>query len=122
VATGFEPHTAGHESTDSDPGTPITISVSTGDHQPTVTAAGELDFTNAHLLVDTVTGIELDGHRTVVLDLSGLSFCDARGVSALLKAHSCVRSAGRRLLLRGVSGVPLRVIGITGADSSLDLE
>jgi anti-anti-sigma factor len=122
VATGFDPHPADDASTYSDPGTPITIRVSTTDHEPTVTAAGELDFTNAHRLVETVAGIELDGHRTVVLDLSGLTFCDARGVSALLEAHNEIRSAGRALRLRGVAGVPRRILRITGAESCLDVE
>jgi len=121
VATGFESHTF-DGSTDAESGTPITISVSSTGPEPIISAAGELDFTNAHLLVETVTGLELDGHRTVVLDLSGLTFCDARGVSALLTANNSVGSAGKRLLLRGVAGIPRRLLSLTEADSSLDVE
>src|SRR3954447_11595941 len=43
-----------------------------------------------------VEGIELDGQRRVVLDLTGLMLCDA-GVSSLLKVNQSVHRQGGQL-------------------------
>ena len=69
-----------------------------------------------------MTGIDLDGHRSVVLDLAGVTFCDAGGVTALIRAHHHLREVGGYLSIRGVSGFPLRVFTITGVDKALDVE
>ena len=84
--------------------------------------SGEMDFSNAGILADAIGGIELDGDGSVVLDLTGLQFCDAAGVSAMLKAHRWVTAAGGRLSVRGVSGEPRRVLLLAGLDRVLDIE
>ena len=87
-----------------------------------VSISGELDIFNADSLVDAVGGLELDGDRTVVLDLTGLTFCDAAGVSALLTTNRFLRHHGRRLKIHGISGMPRRVLSLTGADHVLEVE
>jgi len=88
----------------------------------TLQISGELDFLTARELSRAVQALELDGQRRVVLDLTGLMFCDAGGVSSLLKANRSVRRQGGQLLVRGVSGLPRRILAITEVDQILDLE
>jgi anti-anti-sigma factor len=84
--------------------------------------SGDLDFSTARRLSEAVEAANSDGHRLVVLELSGLAFCDAAGVTALLRAHRTARGQGGRLLIRGAAGLPRRVLAITGVDQVLDIE
>jgi anti-sigma B factor antagonist len=85
-------------------------------------ARGELDFASAATLSSALEATRPDGPRRVVLDLTGLTFCDAGGVTALLRAHRALRDGGGHLLIRGASGLPRRVLALTGVDGSLNLE
>jgi anti-sigma B factor antagonist len=85
-------------------------------------AFGELDFASAARLTSAFEAIRPDGPRRVVLDLTGLTFCDAGGVTALLQAHRALRDGGGQLSIRGASGLPRRVLALTGVDRSLSLE
>ena len=87
-----------------------------------VQISGELDFFCCPRLSQVVEDINIDGRRRVVLDLTGLKFCDAGGVRALLRAHRSVGAQGGQLVVRGVSGQPRRVLAITGVDQVLDLD
>jgi anti-sigma B factor antagonist len=88
----------------------------------TLQISGDLDFLSARELTQVVEAIQFDGRRHLVLDLTGLVFCDAGGVAALLRAHRSVSGAGGQLLVRGASGLPRRVLAITGADRLLHLD
>jgi anti-anti-sigma factor len=87
----------------------LTVSCSTG--QPgdtTLTFAGELDAASADQAYRYVHDTIDDRGRPVMLDVAGLSFCDARGLGALLRMSSHARQAGSFLSLltppRGSSG------------------
>jgi len=54
-------------------GLSISAERGTGQHRFIVSMSGELDAFNAHSLFDVVSGLDLDGQRTVTLDLSGLA-------------------------------------------------
>lgn len=84
--------------------------------------SGELDAWNAKSLFDAVGGLDLDGDRTLVLDLTGLRFCDAAGVSAVLQVNRYLRDRGGGLTVRGISGLPRRVFTLTGIDQVIELE
>jgi anti-anti-sigma factor len=119
VATGFEEHH--HDEAmqpEFRPGATVTVDVD-DHHEPRVSVVGELDITNTHLLHDAITGLDLDGARSIRIDLSGLTFCDASTVSALIRADRRVRAAGGRLVITGASGVPLRVLTLTGIHHQL---
>ena len=58
--------------------------------------------------------------EVVRLDLSDLSFCDARGLAALLRACHRIHSAQRRLLVIGVPEHVRRLLAITGLPDPLD--
>ncbi|WP_214326351.1 STAS domain-containing protein [Nonomuraea sediminis] len=86
------------------------------DHLPegmVIHLGGTLDTRTHHLLDD----VDVAGRR-VVLDASGLSFCDSSGISALLGLHKRAES----LTLRGVHGVLARVLRVTGLDALFEVE
>ena len=118
MATGFGGF-ADREATFSAEYPRVTITVDAHDHGHTVTLSGEMDFANADGLLETMANIPLDGHTSVVLDLTGLTFCDASAVSALVRTHHYVRDAGGRLTVTGASGTPRRVLTLTGVDRLL---
>ena len=102
----------------------LSISVEPGTRQRTliVSLSGELDACNAQSLFDAVSGLDLDGDRTVVLDFTGLRFCDAAGVSAVLQVNRFLRDRGGGLTVRGISGLPRRVFTLTGIDQVIEIE
>jgi anti-anti-sigma factor len=59
-----------------------------------ISLAGELDMSSARL-IDTLQELPVDGTRSVILDLSRLSFCDVAGVTALLALRAFHSSQGR---------------------------
>lgn len=62
--------------------------------------SGELDFASAPDLELRLGEVRAEGHRSVVLDLSGLQFVDSAGVSALIRAKNEADATGCVLLLR----------------------
>jgi anti-anti-sigma factor len=85
--------------------------------------SGELDYFSALQLLDWADAFTRNhGHgRVVVMDLAGLSFCDAGGISAMLKIHRSLTADGARLVVRGAAGPVRKVFAITGADQTLQL-
>ena len=100
----------------------ISIERGTGQRRLVVSMSGELDAFNAECLFDAVSGVDLDRDRTLVLDLTGLTFCDAGGVSAVLRADRFLRDRGGRLTVQGMSGLPRRVFTLTGADQIIEVK
>lgn len=80
-----------------------------------VSARGELDVASAPLL-----SVQLDSaarrSKHVIVDLSEVTFLDARGVSMLVSSSSRITDGGGQLLLRNVPprvGRVLRLSGVT---------
>jgi anti-sigma B factor antagonist len=55
--------------------------------------------------------------RTIVLDLGGVEFLAARGVSVLLAAKRAAEEAGRDLQVTNAQGLPARVLTLLGLES-----
>jgi anti-sigma B factor antagonist len=100
----------------------LSVTVQAKEAETTLCMFGELDHFNTCILTEALGRIELDGGRPVVLDLSRLRFCDAAGVAALLAVQRRISTAGGRLRVRAPSGIPLKVLTITGADQILDID
>lgn len=88
----------------------------------TLHVTGELDLCSAPILADAVGGIELNGRRSVVLDLTKLRFCDASGVSAVLTAQRRISDAGGQFSVRAGSSRARLVFVLTGVDQVLDFD
>ncbi|WP_433393171.1 STAS domain-containing protein [Micromonospora sp. KLBMP9576] len=82
-----------------------------------VSVGGDLDMSNAHLLVGFVA--LAIGHQPtqVVLDLSAVTFFGADGTRALEKADRMVTRTGGRLTIRSMSAGVRFVLAVTGLDT-----
>ena len=76
-----------------------------------VRLSGELDVANASQLRDALAGLTW---AALVVDVSGLRFVDAAGLSALVLAIHRDEEPRRRLTVRGARGLVRRVIGDGG--------
>jgi anti-anti-sigma factor len=78
-----------------------------------VSVGGEIDMSNAHLLVEFVAFVCDASSRLVLLDLAAVSFLGAHGISALLRARDLVTGAGGNLVICDPSPFVLRVLAAT---------
>jgi anti-anti-sigma factor len=72
----------------------FSVSVHTDGEIAVVEVAGEVDMRVAPELEEALAPKSLGGCRSVVVDLTGVSFMDSTGVRALLVAHSAYQEAG----------------------------
>jgi anti-anti-sigma factor len=80
---------------------------------------GELDIATADTAVSYLTQI-IDRHRgPVTVDLSALRFCDARGLSALLRMARYAGQSDHRFRVASPSPSLVRLLRITGLDREL---
>ena len=77
---------------------------------------GELDIATTDLAVSYVKQV-IDQHRgPVIADLAGLSFCDAQGLSALLRMAGHAHRAGCSFQLASPSPSLVKILRMTGLD------
>ena len=79
-----------------------------------LTVSGELDASGAERLLSRLDRLLDQGHRHVVLDLAGVTFCDSSGVSALVRSHARASAAAGRLRIADASPQVARVLQIAG--------
>jgi anti-sigma B factor antagonist len=80
----------------------------------TVAIRGDLDLATADRTANYVTDV-IDGHDgPVSADLSGLAFCDACGLGALIRISAYADVAGRQFELANPSAAVTRVMRLTG--------
>jgi anti-anti-sigma factor len=100
----------------------VTIAGTAGDRVLTITVAGSVDVqacaTVSQRLGELIGGSD---HRQVVLDLSGVEFCDCAGVRALLTVHELATAAGITCEVRGVRPHVRWLLEFTDAASILRL-
>ncbi len=90
--------------------------------QTTVTISGELDTASADQAYEYVRGaIEAHGGQ-VLLDVAGLSFCDARGLGALVRMSRRAGQAGSSLHLVVPPPRLMKIIRITGLEDMLPVQ
>lgn len=81
--------------------------------------SGDMDFTTRPDVQERFAELVTRGQRFIVLDLSGVTFCDSAGLNALLVGRS---QADKREVGLVVAGVPQhlrRILEMTGADQVL---
>ncbi len=79
---------------------------------------GELDAATAPGAQEYVREVIARSSGQVSVDLGGVSFCDARGLRALVGMSSSARAAGRRLSLTGARPGIMKIMRITGVDAN----
>jgi anti-sigma B factor antagonist len=84
---------------------------------PTViTLPAEIDMANADRVVADLQAAFAPGVTTVVADMTTTTFCDSRGIHALVMAHQRATASGAELRLVVPSECVLRVLALTGLD------
>jgi anti-sigma B factor antagonist len=80
----------------------------------TILVCGELDLATAGVVQDELERVEATDVRSIVVDLSRLTFMDSTGIRLLLNAQARSRADAKRLrLLRGPAAVQ-RALELTG--------
>ncbi|MFE1409223.1 STAS domain-containing protein [Streptomyces sp. NPDC058746] len=86
-----------------------------------IALAGELDFYTAGRVAPRLRELAGSGHRNIVMDLYGLSFCDSAGIDLLTRFNHHCRAAGTRLFLCDVPPLVVKSIRVLAADRDLTL-
>lgn len=81
----------------------------------------EIDISNADQIREDLLSIVNRGATTLVVDMSGTTFCDSAGVNALVRTlkRATANGAGMRLVVS--THAVRRVLGITGVDHLIDI-
>jgi anti-sigma B factor antagonist len=82
---------------------------------PVVAVDGEVDRDTAPLL-EAVLIAAIDDHRRTCLDMCRVDVLDAAGARVLLTADRHATELGRDFRVRGVHGMPARVLTLLGVD------
>jgi anti-anti-sigma factor len=83
-----------------------------------VAITGEVDLLSAGELERRLRRVVAESRcRTIVVDLGGLEFLDARGVSVLLASKLAAEEAGRDLRVTNAQGLPAKVLRLLGFES-----
>ena len=89
---------------------------SQGDHT-VVSVAGEIDlYTAPRLQSELMTALSRSPVRLIV-DMSGVEFCDSTGINVLLAAHRQARERGGELQLAGPGSATRKVLQVTGLET-----
>ncbi|WP_034091804.1 STAS domain-containing protein [Streptacidiphilus albus] len=83
---------------------------------PVLEITGDLDHATAPALRQCLATVALTPGQCLVLDLSGLDFCDSSGITALLTARSLATAQGADMALAAVPANTTRILRITGLD------
>ena len=84
------------------------------DDSVVVTVRGNLDLDSATVLTTTLDQVLERAAPRVVVDLSGVEFCDSTGLSAFVVGHNRAAAAGGWLRLAGPSEWMRRLLDTVG--------
>lgn len=100
---------------------PSRTAITTTAERTVVAVTGELDLARTGRLA-SLLGEELDlAPRALVIDLTGLAFCSARGLGVVLDAVSAARAAGVGVAVVAAGRAVLRPIKALGLEDALPL-
>ncbi|GAA3446524.1 anti-sigma factor antagonist [Planomonospora venezuelensis] len=107
-----------------DPARGPAFAVSCTEHGDAVVVhlSGELDLRSTPVLRDHLRPLwERPGTRALIIDMSGLDFCDSTGLGELLSTMKRSQRAGMRFMLSELSDVVARVLSITGLRNAFEI-
>ena len=81
--------------------------------------AGEIDVLTVTKLSAMVNDLLVDAPSRIVLDMSGVTFCDSQGLGTLVVLSRKAQHARAVLALTNVGDFLMRVLDITGLRSAL---
>jgi len=86
-----------------------------------VQVQGDVDQDTAALLTNAVQLCLEDSCMTVLLDLTGVLFCDSAGLGALVRADHAANAVGSQLLLVGIGSALMPLLELAGLDQVLSI-
>ncbi|MFD3511965.1 STAS domain-containing protein [Streptomyces sp. NPDC058657] len=84
-----------------------------------ITLSGEFDIATAPAVRARALALLADGHRDLVTDLAGVTFCDSSGLGTLIGIWRCAKEADGSLTLAAIPDRLDRLLGVTGMDTLL---
>ncbi|MEV5747856.1 STAS domain-containing protein [Actinoallomurus sp. NPDC052308] len=87
-----------------------------------LTVKGELNLYTSGGFRTAVRGAGGDGHPHLILDVSGVPFCDSSGLSALIMLHRWAGEAGGSLTLAAVPDRMSRLLEMSGVDQTIPIQ
>jgi anti-sigma B factor antagonist len=97
----------------------LTIAVERAPDEVVFHLAGEIDVLTVAHLSALVNEVLTDAPSRIVLDMSGVTFCDSQGLGTLVVLSRKAQHARAVLALANVGDFLLRVLDITGLRSAL---
>ncbi len=94
----------------------MTTLVRTDGRSAVVAICGEIDVHTSGELRTILFALVDDGHAQLVVDFSGVRFCDAAGLGVLVAVNNRVRESGGEVRLTGVAPTQRRILEITRLD------
>jgi anti-sigma B factor antagonist len=88
---------------------------------PLVSVMGEVDLATARAFEQTLLGVAEDGTGEVIVDLTGCTFLDSRGLGALIATRGRLERSNRRLALVLSNRSVMRVFQITHFDELFEI-
>jgi anti-anti-sigma factor len=95
------------------------VEVAVSDHCVVARVRGEMDYTTRPALQERFVELITRGYRFIVLDMSGVTFCDSAGLNVLVVARLRADERGAELVLACVPPNLVRVLWMTGVDQVL---
>ena len=88
---------------------------------PVVSVMGEIDLATVRAFEETLLGAAEVGPGELIVDLTGCSFLDSRGLSALLATRERLEHSDRRLALVLSNPSVMRIFQITQVDELFEI-
>ncbi|WP_344595637.1 STAS domain-containing protein [Actinomadura vinacea] len=95
----------------------LNVSTASQGGHAVVTATGELDLYTAPRLQTALAGLLREQVDRVVVDMSGIDFCDSTGMNVLLSAMKRLKERGGTLELAAPRPAVKRILQVTGLDT-----
>ena len=99
----------------------LTFTVDRRDHEARLAVAGDFDLATQDSLCLAAADVLHPPIRALLLDLDGVSFCGAAGVTALISIHRAAANAGVRLVLTGIQPQVRRVLDLVGTSGVIPI-
>ncbi|TQM72309.1 anti-sigma B factor antagonist [Actinomadura hallensis] len=99
------------------PDVELNVSTASQEGHTVVTAVGELDLYTAPRLQAALAGLLREKVDRIVVDLSGVEFCDSTGMNVLLAAMKRLKEQGGSLELAAPRPAVKRILQVTGLDT-----
>ncbi len=99
----------------------LALSVRSQDGHTVVTISGELDIASAPVLRERLLGLLRPGASRIVIDLSGVTFCDASGLAVLVGASRRADLLDGVLRLAAPTPLVATVLRLTGLHSRFEI-